>query len=110
LLLYLSSLSSIYPHSRPSFLISLEPGKGIKAGSIGAGRAGTSLQAGSRDLEIRLAAHAARVEGVHLAVSFPVIEDYESLGMCLQLERMISLSFLWQLFLLLAFAVFSKCQ
>lgn len=110
LLATLSSLSSIYPHSRPSFLNSWEPGKRIKAGSVGTGRARTSQWAGIRDLEIQLAAHAARAEGVQMAISFTVIEDCASLGSCLQLECMISLSFLWQLFLLLAFTVFSKCQ
>lgn len=74
------------------------------------GRAGTSQWAGIRDLELWLSAHAARVEGVQMAISFTVTEDCASLGTCLQLELMISLSFLWQLFLLLVFTVFSKCQ
>lgn len=108
LLATLFSLSSIYSHSRPSFLISREPGKWIKAGSVGGGgRAGTSQQAGIRDLEARLAAHTARVEGLQMAIAFTVIADPESLGMCWNMR---SHSFLCQLFLLLVFIVFSKCQ
>lgn len=91
LLATLSSLSSTHPLHRPSFLISWEPGKWIKAGSARVGRAGTSQCAGRSDVEIRLTAQAARVRGVQMAISFIVIEDCASSGTCLQLERMISL-------------------